>query len=75
MADELRIQGVSDQAEVLDGDIQSRKCSCCGFDLQMTGGIAVSDGFKVIASDATEYDCPICKAKIPLVEKVDAPST
>ncbi len=64
MSDDLRIQGVADSAEVLDGEMESHKCGCCGFELQITGGIAISDGFKVIASN--EHECPVCKAKISL---------
>lgn len=77
MSDELpRIQGVAESAEVLDGDMEIHKCECCGFELQITGGIAISDGFKVIASN--EHECPVCKSKIPLVKietKPDGPTS
>jgi hypothetical protein len=68
MTDEILIHGAVETAEVIGEDSQEFECSC-GFKLQLSGGIALNDKFKVVASTEKEYTCPICKGSIAITEK------
>ena len=65
MTEEILIHGSREEAEVVGEEIKTYKCGC-GFKLQLSGGIAINDGMKVIVEGSAIHKCPICGGDIEL---------
>jgi hypothetical protein len=60
MQDQIVVVGAQESAEIIE-EAKTFACSC-GFGLQVSGGIALNDGFNVIVNSS--HKCPKCENAI-----------